>query len=157
MTALKTVVYILLFPGLLMVILPIWLIGRDSALFSFGVLRWLAVPLWLAGAVVGLWCAWDITTKGRGAPIPIDPPRELVVSGLYRHVRNPIYLGALAIYVGYAFWHPSPALLACLPLLAVSAHLFVVLYEEPSLRKRFGPAYEAYCRSVPRWVPRRRR
>jgi len=77
-----------------------------------------------------------------------------VVNGLYRYVRNPIYLGVLAVFMGYVLWHPSRAILLCPVLVAVSSHLFVIFYEEPHLRKTFGAAYEQYCKSVPRWNPR---
>jgi protein-S-isoprenylcysteine O-methyltransferase Ste14 len=154
MTALKTILFMLLVPGLLLGAMPIWLVQTDTALFSFGVFRWLAVPFWGIGTAVMLWCAWAFTVRGRGTPSPTDPPRELVVSGLYRYVRNPIYLGVLAVFVGYVLWHPSRALLLCPLLVAVSSHLFVIFYEEPHLRKTFGPAYDAYCKSVPRWIPK---
>jgi protein-S-isoprenylcysteine O-methyltransferase Ste14 len=154
MTALKTILFMLLVPGLLLGAMPIWLVQTDTALFSFGVFRWLAVPFWGIGTAVMLWCAWAFTVRGRGTPSPTDPPRELVVSGLYRYVRNPIYLGVLAVFVGYVFWHPSRAILLCPVLVAVSSHLFVIFYEEPHLRKTFGAAYDAYCKAVPRWVPK---
>jgi protein-S-isoprenylcysteine O-methyltransferase Ste14 len=153
MTALKTVLFMLLIPGLLLVAMPIWLVHTDSAMFSFGTLRWLAVPLWTLGAMVVLWCAWAFTVRGEGTPSPTDPPIKLVVNGLYRFVRNPIYLGVLAVFLGFALWHPSRALLFCPLIVAVSAHLFVVFYEEPHLRKTFGAEYEEYCRSVKRWLP----
>ena len=156
MTALKTSFFMLLVPGLLLGVLPAWLMAADTALFSFGLFRWLAFPLWLIGAAAMLWCAWDFTVKGRGTPAPIDPPRELVVSGLYRYVRNPMYDGALLVLFGHVLWFPSLSLLVCPIIFFVSFHLFVVLYEEHTLRKTFGAAYEAYCRSVPRWIPRRR-
>jgi protein-S-isoprenylcysteine O-methyltransferase Ste14 len=154
MTALKTILFILLVPGLLLGAMPIWLVQTDTVLFSFGVFRWLAVPFWVAGTAVMLWCAWAFTVRGRGTPSPTDPPRELVVSGLYRYVRNPIYLGVLAVFVGYVLWHPSRAILLCPVLVAVSSHLFVIFYEEPHLRKTFGEAYDAYCKAVPRWNPK---
>ena len=157
LTALKTILFMLLVPGLLLGAMPIWLVHTDTALFSFGVLRWLAVPFWVAGTAVMLWCAWAFTVRGHGTPSPTDPPRELVVSGLYRYVRNPIYLGVLAVFVGYVLWHPSRAILLCPVLVAVSSHLFVIFYEEPHLRKTFGAAYKEYCQSVPRWIPRFKR
>ena len=79
-----------------------------------------------------------------------------MVNGLYRHVRNPIYLSVLAIFLGYVLWHPSRAILFCPLIVAISSHLFVILYEEPHLRKTFGAAYEQYCKSVPRWIPHRK-
>jgi len=154
MTALKTIFFMLLVPGLLLGVLPAWLMAADTALFSLGLFRWLAVPLWLIGAAVMLWCAWDFTVKGRGTPAPIEPPRELVISGLYRYVRNPMYDGALLVLFGHVLWFPSLALIVCPIIFFVSFHLFVVLYEEPYLRKTFGAAYEQYCRDVPRWLPR---
>jgi len=156
MTALKTSFFMLLVPGLLLGVLPAWLMAADRVLFSLGLFRWLAVPLWLIGAAVMLWCAWDFTVKGCGTPAPIDPPRELVISGLYRYVRNPMYDGALLVLFGHVLWFPSLALIVCPIIFLVSFHLFVVLYEERTLRKKFGAAYEAYCRSVPRWIPRRK-
>ena len=157
MTALKTILFMLLVPGLLLGAMPIWLVQTDTALFSFSVFRWLAIPFWGIGTAVMLWCAWAFTVRGHGTPSPTDPPKELVVSGMYRYVRNPIYLGVLAVFVGYVLWHPSRASLLCPVLVAVSAHLFVIFYEEPHLRKAFGGAYEEYCKSVPRWIPRGRR
>jgi protein-S-isoprenylcysteine O-methyltransferase Ste14 len=157
MTALKTSLFLLLVPGTLLVLLPCALTGADPALFSFGVFRWLAVPFWLAGAAVMLWCARDFTVRGHGTPSPTDPPRELVVGGLYRFVRNPMYVGALLILFGHVLWFPCLALIVSPLIFFAATHLFVVFYEEPHLRKTFGAAYENYCRSVPRWLPRGKR
>jgi protein-S-isoprenylcysteine O-methyltransferase Ste14 len=157
MTALKTTAFMLLVPGLFVGVMPVWLVHTDTALFSFGLFRWLAIPFWAAGAVVVLWCAWAFTVRGRGTPSPTDPPKELVLSGLYHYVRNPIYIAVVAIFLGYALWHPSRSLLFCPLIVAVSSHLFVIFYEEPHLRKTFGTRYQAYCQAVPRWIPRRKR
>jgi protein-S-isoprenylcysteine O-methyltransferase Ste14 len=157
MTAIKTILFMLLIPGLLLGAMPIWLMKTDTALFSFGILRWLAVPFWAAGTAVMVWCAWAFTVRGHGTPSPTDPPKELVVSGLYRYVRNPIYVGVIIFLLGFVFWHPTRAILLMPAIVAVSSHLFVIFYEEPHLRKAFGSAYEEYCRSVPRWIPRGRR
>jgi protein-S-isoprenylcysteine O-methyltransferase Ste14 len=157
MTALRTILFMMFVPGLLIGILPIWLVQTTPAVFSFGALRWLAVPLWVTGAGITLWCAWAFTVRGHGTPSPTDPPKELVVSGLYRYVRNPIYLGVLAVLLGYVLWHPSLSILWMPVLVAISSHLFVFFYEEPQLRKTFGTDYEDYCRAVPRWIPKGRR
>jgi protein-S-isoprenylcysteine O-methyltransferase Ste14 len=156
-TAIKTILFMLLVPGLLLGAMPIWLVQSDPALFSPGVFHWLAVPLWAAGAAIMIWCAWAFTVRGRGTPLPTDPPKELVVSGLYRYVRNPIYVGVVTFLLGYVFWYPTRAILLMPGLVAVSSHLFVILYEEPHLHKTFGAAYEEYCKAVPRWIPHRRR
>jgi protein-S-isoprenylcysteine O-methyltransferase Ste14 len=155
MTALKTILFMLLVPGLLLVLLPCALISADVALFSFGVFHWLAIPCWVIGASAMIWCAWAFTVRGRGTPSPTDPPKELVVSGLYRFVRNPIYVGVVLFLVGHVLWHPAPSILWMPVIVAVCSHLFVTLYEEPHLRKTFGAAYKEYCKSVPRWIPRR--
>ena len=154
MTALKTILFMLLVPGMLLVIFPIWLMATDPALFSFGIFRWLALPLWALGAAVTTWCAWAFTVRGHGTPSPTDPPRELVVSGLYRFVRNPIYLGVVVFLLGHVLWHPSRSILWMPLIVAVCSHLFVTLYEEPHLRKTFGTAYVEYCQRVSRWIPR---
>jgi len=154
MTALKTILFMLLVPGTFLVLLPYSLVGADVALFSFGVFHWLAIPFWAAGAASMIWCAWAFTVRGRGTPWPTEPPKELVVSGLYRYVRNPIYVGVVLFLLGYVFWYPTRAILPMPALVAVSAHLFVIFYEEPRLRKTFGAKYEEYCQAVPRWIPK---
>jgi protein-S-isoprenylcysteine O-methyltransferase Ste14 len=157
MTAIKTALFMLLIPGLLLGVMPIWLVQNDSAIYSFGFMRWLAIPFWAAGTAITIWCAWAFTVRGHGTPSPTDPPKELVVSGLYRYVRNPIYIGVIILLLGYVFWHPTRAILLIPVIVAVSSHLFVIFYEEPHLRKTFGAAYEEYCKDVPRWIPRRKR
>jgi protein-S-isoprenylcysteine O-methyltransferase Ste14 len=105
----------------------------------------------LAGAAVLLRCVWDFFAKGRGTLAPIDPPRVLVVSGLYRFTRNPMYNGVLALILGEAWLFGSMSLLEYALLLFVLFHLFVVLYEEPALTSQFGESYRVYRRAVPRW------
>jgi protein-S-isoprenylcysteine O-methyltransferase Ste14 len=112
-----------------------------------------AAPLIAVGVIVYLWCAWDFV-RALGTPAPIDPPKRLVARGLYRRVRNPMYLGVLLTIFGEALLFASIPLAEYGAFVAVCFHLFVVLYEEPSLRRRFGPDYEEYLRTVPRWLPR---
>jgi protein-S-isoprenylcysteine O-methyltransferase Ste14 len=99
---------------------------------------------------------WDFGRTGHGTPAPIAPPKRLVVVGFYRYVRNPMYVGFLTGWTGLwvVFGRTNLAAigLACLALLAV--HLFVLGYEEPTLRRMFGAQYEEYSRNVPRWLPR---
>ncbi|MGE5345481.1 MAG: methyltransferase family protein [Acidithiobacillales bacterium] len=100
-------------------------------------------------------CVVAFARRGRGTPFPLDPPRHLVASGLYRFVRNPMYVAVLNIVLGEAVVFSSGELVVYwFPVLA-GFHLFVVLYEEPTLRKQFGREYGSYCRRVPRWVPTR--
>jgi tetratricopeptide (TPR) repeat protein len=97
---------------------------------------------------------WDFVSRGRGTPLPLDPPRALVVHGLCWAVRNPMALGFFLILIGEAVAFGAPQILAYASVLFVVIHLFIVFIEEPDLKRRFGASYHAYCQSVPRWLPR---
>jgi protein-S-isoprenylcysteine O-methyltransferase Ste14 len=111
--------------------------------------------LFVIGAAVYFHCLWLFATRGRGTPAPFDPPQKLVWRGLYRWVRNPMYLGILALIAGEALFLRSGHILVYLICLACIIHLFVLLHEEDDLRRQFGAMYEDYKRDVPRWLPRR--
>ena len=120
--------------------------------------RWIAAVASVPGFAVALRCIWDFGWTGRGTPAPFAPPQRLVVAGFYRYVRNPMYVGFLVGWLG--LWvvlgrANRTALMVALVAVAAVA-LFVRIYEEPALRKKFGPQYEEYCRNVPRWIPRMR-
>ena len=115
---------------------------------------WPAVVVIALGAALYFWCLSLFATVGRGTPGPWDAPRRVVVVGPYRWVRNPIYVAALLVVVGEAWLFLSLPLLLYAGALAVGVHLFVVGYEEPTLRRRFGDEYAAYQQRVRRWVPR---
>ncbi len=108
----------------------------------------------LGGALV-LLCIVTFAQIGRGTPAPFDPPRRLVTTGPYRFLRNPMYLGAGLALVGAAVFYGSWALLAYALSFFALTHLFVVSYEEPTLRRLFGAEYDDYLSRVPRWIPRR--
>ena len=91
---------------------------------------------------------------GRGTPAPFDPPRRFVAVGPYRFVRNPMYVGGLAMLAGFGLWRRSPAMFLLTAVGALVAHLFVVLVEEPGLTERFGDGCREYKRTVNRWLPR---
>jgi protein-S-isoprenylcysteine O-methyltransferase Ste14 len=110
--------------------------------------------LMIVGGLLVLTCVGWFVVVGRGTPAPFDPPRSFVPGGPYRWVRNPMYHGALLVLVGFGLWHASLSMvLLALPALAL-AHLFVVLYEEPTLRRLFGLPYVQYLALVNRWVPK---
>src|SRR5262249_33642709 len=92
--------------------------------------------------------------QGLGTPAPLAPPRHLVVTGLYRYVRNPIYVSIVAVILGPALLFADWRLIAYGGLFCVACHVFVVVYEEPTLRQTFGAQYESFCANVPRWIPR---
>ncbi|MBV9339889.1 MAG: isoprenylcysteine carboxylmethyltransferase family protein [Acidobacteria bacterium] len=118
--------------------------------------RWLAALPPVLGFAVALRCVWDFGWTGHGTPAPMAPPRRLVVVGFYRHVRNPMYLGLAAGWIGLwvVFGHPDPRAIAAAAAVALVVHLFVLLYEEPTLGGKFGADYELYRRNVKRWWPR---
>jgi protein-S-isoprenylcysteine O-methyltransferase Ste14 len=96
----------------------------------------------------------EFVVVGRGTPAPVAPPEALVVSGLYRWVRNPMYVGVLCWLAALALFFASGAIALYAAVVFAGFNAFVMGYEEPALRRRFGAAYERYCRSVPRWLPR---
>ncbi len=104
-----------------------------------------------AGVAIYGWCAWDFTFAGRGTPAPIDPPKELVLRGLYRWSRNPMYVGVLSVLAGETVLFLSLPLLVYALLVLTMFQIFIVLYEEPHLRRTFGASYADYCSRVPRW------
>lgn len=108
-----------------------------------------------SGAVLAIWCVLAFAFIGGGTPAPFDPPRRLVVRGPYRVVRNPMGIGAGLVLAGATLFYRSWPLLCYTVLFAVMLRFFVVWYEEPALRQKFGPAYEAYRRQVGRWWPRK--
>ncbi len=117
--------------------------------------RWLAAVPSVLGFAVALRCVWDFGWTGRGTPAPVAPPQRLVVVGFYRYVRNPMYVGFAAGWIGLwvIFGHANPKVIAAVAAVALAVHLFVVLYEEPTLRGKFGAQYEEYRRNVRRWWP----
>ncbi len=158
MILVKTLAFTILVPGTVLVAIPYLLFrdDREPLSLSSGGLRWLGLIPILIGVLIYFWCALDFGTAGRGTPNPLDPPKTVVAKGLYRFVRNPMYLGALLILLGEAALFGSPGLLLYALLIWMAWHLFVVLYEEPHLKKAFGEEYELYLKRVPRWFPRLR-
>ncbi len=106
------------------------------------------------GALLLAVCIFEFARSGRGTLSPVDPPRRLVVRGLYRYVRNPMYLSVTTILLGEVLLTWSPALAWYWAIWFFGANLFVIGYEEPTLLRRFGGTYDEYTRRVPRWIPR---
>ena len=127
---------------------------RQGPRIETGILAYLAFPLWLAGGAILVWSFWNFLHEGSGTPAPIDPPKELVVTGFYHYMRNPMYTGILAILVGYFLWFEYWSLLIYGAVVFLAFNAFVRYYEEPTLKRKFGSSYEEYLRRVPRWFPR---
>ena len=138
-----------LLPGTVTIIVP-WLILRGSGQHPT---RWPGLALVAVGAAVLFRCIWEFAVSGRGTLAPIDPPTRLVVNGLYRYVRNPMYVGVVLILAGEAWVFWSGGLLLYAVGFFLVANLFIDFHEEPALRRTFGESYADYVRTVPRWVP----
>ena len=151
----RAVTYAALFIGFLLVFLPgrvlEWSGVRRPA--ALGLTQVVGLPIVILGAALALWCILTFVFVGRGTPAPFDPPRRLVVRGPYRYVRNPMYIGAGLALAGAALFYGSWPLVGYTALFLLITHLFVRLYEEPTLRRLFGAEYEVYSRRVKRWRP----
>jgi protein-S-isoprenylcysteine O-methyltransferase Ste14 len=148
--------YATLFIGLVLIYLPSRLLAWSGIERPTGlaVQQVVGMLLGAAGAAIALWCIFTFAFVGRGTPAPFDPPRRLVIQGPYRFVRNPMYIGAGLALAGAGLFYQSLPLLSYTGIFFLTTHLFVLLYEEPTLRRTFGQEYEAYCLHVRRWWPR---
>ncbi len=151
---LRTLIVAPAFISLWMYFVPRWLAG-SHAFDDPRPLGWIVVAI---GAAIGLPCVWQFAWRGLGTPAPFDPPRRLVISGPYRFVRNPMYLGMGTALLGEGIVFPkiTTLMLTMVIVLAVAVSAFIMLYEEPTLRRLFDGDYENYCRNVRRWIPRLR-
>lgn len=151
-----SLLFLVLVPGTVAGLVPYWLTRWrvEKPFLGAPILRLAGAALACAGLASLLDSFARFVFVGRGTPAPIAPPTRLVVSGQYRHVRNPMYVAVLTLVVGQGLVLGRGALLGYAALLGLLFHLFVVLHEEPRLASRFGAPYEAYRRSVRRWWPR---
>ena len=154
LAGIATALFLLVGPGTVAGLIPWWITG-----WSFSGGGWLVAEIAGALLILGALCvliesfarfAW----KGLGTPAPVFPTRHLVVGGLYGFVRNPMYVAVVSAILGQALLFASLPLAGYGVLVWLCFHTFVVLYEEPTLRKTFGAEYEVYRVQVPRWIPR---
>lgn len=153
---LGSALFFLIAPGTVGFVVP-WLIaGWQMAppLFGEPAVRLAGLVLVAAGLVPLVESFARFALEGLGTPAPIAPTRHLVVTGFYRHVRNPMYLSVLAVILGQALILGAAAVFAYAALAAAGFALFVRFYEEPTLRRQFGQDYDVYAAQVPRWLPR---
>jgi protein-S-isoprenylcysteine O-methyltransferase Ste14 len=150
---LKTLIFTVFVPGTVAGYVP-WRLRRDAAPIT-GVEQWAAIIVIAVGIAIYVYTAfWGFALIGGGTPAPIAPTKILVVKGLHRFVRNPMYLGVALVIAGQAWLFHSPHIAIYLACFCLIVHLFVLFYEEPTLRRQFGEEYERYREQVPRWIPR---
>jgi protein-S-isoprenylcysteine O-methyltransferase Ste14 len=152
----RAATYSALFIGLFLIYLPGQILSAAGIRQPAAIGAWQGAGLLVGsvGAAIAVACILTFAAAGRGTPAPFDPPRRLVERGPYRFVRNPMYLGAGLALSGAALFYESIRLLGYAGAFLVVTHLFVVAYEEPTLRRMFDGPYEAYCERVGRWWPR---
>ena len=146
---LKNVIFTLVVPASLMLYVPYFMVRDGRPFDGLGMIPGFLVIV--LGVGIYLWCVWDFAAFGRGTPAPIDAPKRLVVRGLYRWTRNPMYIGVMTAIGGWILLSHQRGMWIYGCCTAVCLHVFVMLYEEPKLRRLFGAEYDAYCLSVPRW------
>jgi protein-S-isoprenylcysteine O-methyltransferase Ste14 len=156
MLLLRSLFFTFLLPGTVTVLIPYWIISSSDVgvfenSYSF---RYFGAPLIVIGSSGLLWCIWQFFSEGHGTLAPIDAPKHLVIRGLYKYVRNPMYVSVVSILIGEAILFLSTAIMTEAGIFMVLAYLFVVFYEEPTLRRQFGESYERYSNTVGRWIPR---
>ncbi|MGH2922442.1 MAG: methyltransferase family protein, partial [Solirubrobacterales bacterium] len=156
--ALGSALFLLAAPGVVAVLVP-WLLGAWE--FETPAPGWIALRvaggvIIAAGAAALLHSFARFVVEGIGTPAPVAPTRTLVVGGLYRHLRNPMYVAVAALIVGQALLFGRPWLLAYAAAFVAAVATFVRHYEEPTLERSFGASYYAYRRAVPAWIPRLR-
>jgi len=145
-------------PGVVAIAVPYAILQRSGpvTLPAPSALTILAAVWWSLSLAALLHSIWAFAAHGRGTLAPVDPPRLLVVDGLYRYTRNPMYLAVLSSLIAASLLFRSPAILLYAALCGLCFHLFVVGYEEPALRAQFGSSFERYAQAVPRWGIARR-
>ncbi len=151
-------IFLVLAPGTVAGLIP-WQISR----WRFSALPLGFLPLRIVGGLLiagGLPVLLDsfarFALQGLGTPAPVAPTQHLVVTGLYRYVRNPMYVAVTSLILGQALLFGNLRVLEYGLVIWLAFHLFVLLYEEPTLRRTFGPEYQSFCANVPRWLPRLR-
>ena len=149
-------VFLVIAPGLVAGLVPWWISHWRLEAPFFGMPLFLFVGgMLIALGVAGLLDSFvPFAVQGVGTPAPVFPTRHLVITGLYRYVRNPMYVAVVSIIVGQGLVLGNLTLLEYGGLVWLLFHLFVVLYEEPTLRASFGSEYKGFCAEVPRWIPR---
>jgi len=151
--AIGSLVFLPIAPGMVAGFVP-WVISRWEFETSSIPLRWFGGIVTAAGVTLLLDCVRRFVFQGIGTPAPVFPTRYLVITGMYRYVRNPMYVAVVTTILGQGLLFGNVGVLEYGAIVWLLFHAFVLIYEEPKLRSTFGPQYESFCAHVPRWIPR---
>ena len=151
----KSIAFVIALPGGLSGFLPTVLANIEPAWnLDLGPVAWLAVPLWAIGAALLVHCIWCFAKQARSSPAHFDMPQRLMIQGIYRYLRNPMYVAQLIIVAGHILWFGAAVLIPYLAGYAIVVHQLATRYEEPLLMRLFGRSYYHYMSNVPAWWPR---
>ncbi len=149
-------IFTVLVPGTVTAFLPYYILDPSvPEIGAWGPLQLVASTVLVAGASIYFRCLWDFVVAGHGLPAPVDHPKKLVVSGLYRYVRNPMYVGVLLVLVGEVLLLRSMVLVQYALVFLAIVHINILFYEERYLQFRFAESYDEYRKNVRRWIPGR--
>lgn len=153
--AFRNLLFTLLQPGLVAGLIPYWILGsRAGEIFNnpLNSLQYIAILIFAIGTAILIYCITMFAVKGKGTLSPADPTTDLVVSGLYRFSRNPMYIGLLLMLVGEAVFFFSVRLWIYTAFVFIAVNFFVIFHEEPRLKRDFGAEYRQYLKTVRRWL-----
>jgi len=151
----RNLFFAILQPGLVAGLIPFWITGfRINNIFDevWKLHHYIGTTAFLIGFVIMLWCILSFAVKGRGTLSPVDPTKKLVVVGLYKFSRNPMYVGVTLMLIGEAIFFQSIELWIYSLFVFITFNIFSIFVEEPRLRKDFGEEYKRYCEKVRRWI-----
>ncbi|MBK6482341.1 MAG: isoprenylcysteine carboxylmethyltransferase family protein [Chitinophagaceae bacterium] len=152
---LRNLFFTILQPGIVAGLIPLWIVSGNVSLLPLnmsGIHHYAGIILFTIGVGILFSCIISFARKGRGTLSPVDPTKKLVVEGLYRFSRNPMYVGVLMILIGEAVYFQSAYLSAYTVIIFLAFNVFIRLHEEPRLLRDFGVEYQQYCKKVRRWI-----
>ena len=152
---LRNLFFTILQPGLVAGLIPFWILGKKrNEIFSKPLQfdQYAGIFVFVIGFIIMLSCIISFAVKGRGTLSPVDPTKRLVITGLYRFSRNPMYVGVIMILIGEAIFFQSASLWMYSLFVLMAFNIFILLHEEPRLRKVFREQYNQYCKKVRRWI-----
>lgn len=152
---LRNLIFTILQPGLVAGLVPYWIVRNETNVWPIpliGATEYLGSLIFVIGTTIMFLCIGSFAVKGRGTLSPIDPTQKLVITGLYRFSRNPMYVGVMLMLVGESILYRSTSLTIYSAIVFLTFNIFIQLVEEPRLRKDFKEEYDNYCQAVRRWI-----